>query len=179
MITVKCDTGETLKLHELQEFQGDLKKRTKKDIEELIASIKTDGLIMPLAVWLNPAGVHYLLDGHGRLAALTEMALEDEDVSQMDVPVIYIRALSEDEAKKSLLQISSVYGHITRAGVAKFTASIPEYRAPSINRYVHPGKTKDVKARVQDTVIRIRVPVDMEKQVRELLSRVEYIKVLG
>ena len=179
MVSVKCNTGETLRLHELQGFQGDLKKRTKKDIEELIASIKADGLIMPLAVWLNPAGVHYLLDGHGRLAALTDMACEDQSIAEQDFPVVYIMADNEDEARKNLLQISSIYGKITRQGAVKFMATIPEYRAPSINRYMHPGKARAVNERKADKIIRISVPADKEAAVRELLSQVAYIKVLG
>lgn len=178
MIDIKCMAPDTLKLHELRTFQGGLKRRTPKDIEALANSIMQDGLIMPLAVWKSENG-NLLLDGHGRLAALTELALKDSELEDIDVPVIYIKADTEDEAKKSLLQITSSYGKIVAKEAIKFCATIPEYKAPAINKFVHkPVKKHKVEKQKTETVIRIRVPCDKEVQVRELLAQVGFIKVL-
>lgn len=178
MIAIRCSTPTTLKLSELQTFQGGLKKRTTKDIEALSSSIKTDGLIMPLAVWKTENG-NLLLDGHGRLAALTELALEDSSIVELDIPVVYVQATTEAEAKKALLQITSSYGRIAKDGAIKFCSSIPEYRAPCINRYMFPKQNKRKTETLKtETIIRITVPTDKVEQVKELFSQVSFIKVL-
>lgn len=178
MINIKCSAPDKLKLSTLVPFQGELKKRTEKDVKALADSIMQDGLLMPFAVWQHN-GQNYLLDGHGRLAALTDIALVDNSVADQKMPVIIINADTEDEAKKALLQITSSYGKITKDGAIKFTKTIPEYHAPAINKFVH----KQVVARTAQerplgALIRIRVPHDKEQAVRDLLSQVDYITVL-
>lgn len=179
MVTVLCQTVDTLVLGQLKSFQGDLKKRTDKHIQALMNSIKNDGLIMPFAVWKTPNGDNMLLDGHGRLAALTELALIDETVATQQFPVIYIHADSVEQAKKNLLQITSTYGNVTQKGAMAFCASIPEYHAPSINRFLH-KKTSVRKQNVQkmEQIIKIAVPNDKAEAVLQLLKEVEYIRVL-
>lgn len=181
MVKVLCDAKNTLKLSELIAFQGDLKKRTTKDIKTLASSISTEGLIMPFAVWPSPSG-YKLLDGHGRLAALTELALTDNTVTEQPFPVIYITADTEEQAKQLLLQITSSYGRITREGALKFCATIPEYKAPSINKYVHRPikkiKAKDNVKNNNEVILRIAVPAAYEKSVRDLFASTDYIKVL-
>ena len=113
MIKVMCQTPEVIRLQELTPFQGDLKRRTSKDIKSLASSILSEGLLMPFAVWKHD-GVNSLLDGHGRYSALIELALEDNSISEQAFPVVYIEAETEEQAKKSLLQITSSYGKITR-----------------------------------------------------------------
>lgn len=179
MVKVLCAVPDTLTLGEMTEFQDDLKKRTERDIQALSASILADGLIMPFAIWRNEAGQNMLLDGHGRLAALTEIALQDREVADQQLPVIYIEADNEEQARKSLLQITSSYGKVTKDGAIKFCQKIPEYHAPSINRFVHrkPVQRK-LEKRQDSTLIRIRVPSDKADAVLELFKQVEYIEVL-
>lgn len=178
MINIKCSAPDKVMISSLVPFQGDLKKRTEKDIRSLADSLREDGLLMPFAVWKHK-DQNYLLDGHGRLAALTELALEDNDIVKQKMPAIFIDAETEDEAKKALLQITSAYGKVTKDGAFKFTASIPEYRAPAINRFVHKKVAVRTTAdRPVGSLIRIRVPSDKEEAVRRLLAQVEYITVL-
>lgn len=180
MIRVMCSDAvkATIRLHELVPFQGDLKKRTEKDIKALADSLKEDGMQMPFVVWSSKDG-NMLLDGHGRLAALTELALQDNEVASQDYPVIYIEADNEEQARKSLLQITSSYGRITKQGAVKFCATIPNYKAPAINKFVHkPLQRQKTEVPKTEAIIKISVPVDKEGQVRELLKQVNYIKVL-
>ena len=179
MVKVLCSTGATLRLGDMYKFQGDLKKRTKSNITQLADSIKADGLIMPFAVWQDNDGVKWILDGHGRLAALTELALTDNDIATQDFPVLYIKAETEEQAKQDLLQITSTYGRITKDGAVKFCAAIPQYRAPAINKYVH-KKTEARKSeqRASYVLVKLRVPVDKEASVKSLLKQVSYIEVL-
>lgn len=179
MVTVLCQTVDTLVLGQLKAFQGDLKKRTDKHVQSLMTSIKNDGLIMPFAVWKTPDGDNMLLDGHGRLAALTEIALLDESVATQQFPVIYIHADSVEQAKKNLLQITSTYGNITQKGAMSFCASIPEYHAPAINRFIHkkPSTRKHTENQMEQ-IIKIAVPTDKAPGVIELLKEVAYIRIV-
>jgi len=178
MIKVMCQTAESVKLNQLTPFQGDLKKRTSKDVTSLADSIEQEGLLMPFAVWRHD-DVYSLLDGHGRLAALTELALKDNTVALQDFPVIFIDAETEEQAKKSLLQITSSYGKVTKEGAVKFCATIPSYHAPVINKFVHkkPVQRTLPKAKLEQ-VIRIAVPTDKAQAVLELFKTVDYIRVL-
>lgn len=178
MIKVMCQTPEVIRLGELTPFQGDLKRRTSKDIQALVDSIKEEGLLMPFAVW-RKEDVNYLLDGHGRLAALTELALQDNEIATQGLPVIYIVADTEEQAKKSLLQITSSYGKITKEGALKFCTSIPSYHAPAINKFVHKKPVqKKLETSPNSTLIRIRVASDKVQAVLELFKTVSYIEVL-
>lgn len=178
MIKVMCQTPEVIRLQELTLFQGDLKRRTSKDIKSLASSILSEGLLMPFAVWKHD-GVNSLLDGHGRYSALIELALEDNSISEQAFPVIYVKAETEEQAKKSLLQITSSYGKITRDGVMKFCATIPSYTAPAISKFVHkPLAERKIKPVKNEQVIRISVPSDKAQAVLDLFKQVDYIKVL-
>ena len=178
MVTIMCDTPDKLKISDLKAFQGDLKKRTSKDIEALSNSIQSDGLIMPFAVWKN-GDENLLLDGHGRLAALTALALKDVSIVTQDFPVIYVMADTEEQARKSLLQITSSYGKIDKKGAIKFCEAIPEYHAPAINKYVYKKPVaRKVNEKKNSMVIRLRVPEDKYAAALEIFKQVAYIEVL-
>lgn len=178
MITIKCTAPEKVLLSTLIPFQGDLKKRTDEEVQALADSITEEGLLMPFAVWRND-GNNYLLDGHGRLAALTLLSVADDTISKQKLPAVFVEAETEDEAKKALLQITSSYGKITKKGAVKFTASIPEYHAPSIDKFVHKKVVhRKTASKPSGVMIRICVPEDKETAVREILAKVNYITVL-
>lgn len=180
MFSIKCESKDKAKLHDLVPFQGDLKKRTPQDIQELKQSIMTEGLLMPFAVWMHE-DKNYLLDGHGRLQALTELAVEHPDMNilMIDFPCIFISAETEMDARKALLQITSSYGKITKQGVKQFTVSIPGYVAPSIKKFVaKPEKAKVTAPKSDKTVIRIRVDNDKAPQVFDILRQMSFIEVL-
>lgn len=174
-----CTAKDTVKLSTLVPFQDNLKKRTAKNITDLAQSLQDDGLLMPFAVWKHD-DKNYLLDGHGRLAALVELALKDPSlISNVDYPCIYVSADTEEEARKALLQITSSYGKITKEGAEKFTQTIPGYKAPSINKILYrQAHVKKVPSISIDSLIKIKVPKDKEQEVRELLSKVEFITII-
>ena len=179
MIQIMNNTPDRLLLSEIIPFQGDLKKRTKKQIDELAASILTEGLLMPFAVWVNDKGENILLDGHGRLVALNKLAESDPNILLQEYPVVCITADTEEQARKSLLQITSSYGNITRQGVAKFCATIPEYKAPSISKFTHvPKKRVKLEERPNETILRIAVATNKLEEVMQIFNDVEFIKVL-
>ena len=79
MIVINCTGSDTIQLHELTEFQGELKERSAGDVEKIIKSIKKHGFSFPFFVWKND-GKNNVLDGHGRLLALKQMAAAGEKI---------------------------------------------------------------------------------------------------
>jgi hypothetical protein len=98
-------------------FQGELKELSEREYNKLKKSITENGLIVPFFVWSETGK---LLDGHQRLRVFTREGWV------MDVPVVYVSAVDELDAKRKLLVISSQYGRVTQEGWDAFTFDIPE-----------------------------------------------------
>lgn len=184
MILIRCDVKDGLFLKDLVPFQGKLKKRTDSDIEALASSIKAEGLLMPFVVWPHE-GKNLLLDGHGRRLALEEIAKGDPDVYEKPLPVVFVDADTEEEARKALLQITSSYGKVSKWGVREFTKSIPEYRAPVLDSFRRVPARRRAKGAVNkeadngEAEIKIMVRRDKVEAVLALFKQVEYIRVCG
>lgn len=176
MITCKCKTEATLLLKDMTPFQGELKKRSKKDLEALGASLKSDGLLMPIAVWAHEDKM-YILDGHGRREALLHLAItEDAGILEQRFPVLVIEAESDEQARKSLLQISSSYGRVNRQGLLDFTAPLIDYHAPIIRKY-HKTVVLD-RQEADRVVIKISVPKEKAGQIKQILGSTDGVIVL-
>jgi DNA modification methylase len=96
----------------LEPFQGGLKELTAREYGKLKKSLLENGVIVPFFVW---AETGKLLDGHQRRRVF------ESEGWQMDVPVVYISAENEQDAKRKLLVISSQYGKVTQEGFDEFT----------------------------------------------------------
>jgi hypothetical protein len=175
MITCKCETKDTALLATMQPFQGELKKRTDKDIEAMKASILSEGLLMPLALWHREDG-NYILDGHGRYAALIKAALSDVSILEQPLPVVMIEAADEDTAKKALLQITSSYGKVTSKGLATFTASIPNYKAPIISSVKVSKPTAKAEA-TEYKIVRLKVPTSKYSELIKIFKDIKWVEV--
>jgi hypothetical protein len=116
-IRVTCRAADSLPIDQILEFQGELKKISKDNLDKLKRSILKHGFTAPLFVW-SDAGDYRLLDGHQRLKALLSLRQEGYDLPML--PVVYIEAESEQEAKEKLLYITSQYGEFTENGFAEF-----------------------------------------------------------
>ena len=125
MIKIKCESSDFLTLNEITDFQGDLKERSVGDMEKIKKSIKKHGVAFPIFIWQaeeNGKKINYCLDGHCRTRALREMAAAGEQIPPL--PVDYIHAETEAEAKELLLKLNSQYGHMTADSVAAFLGDI-------------------------------------------------------
>jgi hypothetical protein len=120
-IRITCRGAGTLPLDHIEEFQGSLKIRTKKDIEKIIKSILKWGFTFPLFIWEHK-GRNLTIDGHGRLVALAELRKQGYNLPPF--PVVYIEAADEAEAKEKLLQQNSHYGKITQEGLVEFLGGL-------------------------------------------------------
>lgn len=120
-IEITCRGADSLPLDAIEDFQGNLKKRSKKDIDLIIKSIEKYGFSFPFFVW-NGSGHNYCLDGHGRIQALCEM--RKRGVSLPLFPVAYIEAADEAEAKHKLLRLNSQYGQMSIDSVLEFAEGL-------------------------------------------------------
>ncbi len=137
VIRISCSTSNTLPFSSIEEFQGNLKKRSKNEILKIITSILKYGFSFPFFIWKDGER-NRCLDGHGRLLALSEMQqrhyfldaegkLSDDDrepISIPDLPIVYIDAADEAEAKQKVLRLNSCYGVLDAEGFAEFTAGL-------------------------------------------------------
>lgn len=137
VIRISCSTSNTLPFSAIEEFQGNLKKRSKNEILKIITSILKYGFSFPFFIWKDGER-NRCLDGHGRLLALSEMQqrhyfldaegkLSDDDrepISIPDLPIVYIDAADEAEAKQKVLRLNSCYGVLDAEGFAEFTAGL-------------------------------------------------------
>ncbi len=135
-IKVTCKADESLPFQQIQDFQGELKARTQDDVDHLISSIENHGFSFPFFVWRQPDGTCSCLDGHGRIMALKQ--LEREGCEIPDLPVIYIDAADEAEARTKLIQINTVSGKFTDSGFRDLVKDIPNldlstYKYPELD----------------------------------------------
>jgi DNA modification methylase len=101
----------------LEIFQGSLKKRRPDDYRKIKDSILKHGIVVPLFIWKNE-GHNWVIDGTGRIETLRQM--RDAGQAIPELPVVFIRARDEAEAKEILLKITSHYGKISQAGFEEF-----------------------------------------------------------
>ena len=106
-IKIKCRAADLLPFKELQIFQGQLKQLSKQNLEKLKTMIIEKGFCAPLFVWKEDNN-NWVLDGTQRDKALK--SLQDDGYEIPLLPVAYIDADNEQDAREKLLAISSQYG---------------------------------------------------------------------
>ena len=106
-IKIKCKGADSLPIDTIKDFQGKLKHITRDNLERLKVSILKNGFVAPIFVWRNE-GQSMALDGHQRIKAL--LSMRDEGYEIPLLPVAYIEADNEDDARQKLLAITSQYG---------------------------------------------------------------------
>ncbi len=113
-----------LELEALENFQGGLKRLDAKEYEKLRLSILRLGFAFPVLVWESPTG-NKILDGHQRVFTLKKMR-DEEEFQVGKIPVVWIQADDETEAKKLVLAASSHYAKTTEEGLADFLIDFPD-----------------------------------------------------
>jgi hypothetical protein len=120
-ITVNCKTRDAAPLAQITPFQGELKTREEGDVGKIKKSLVRYGISFPFFVWKKGRTI-YCLDGHGRRLALLE--LQKEGYVLPPVPVVFVRAENEEDAKQRMLRLNSRYGMVTRHSVLRFIGDI-------------------------------------------------------
>jgi hypothetical protein len=111
-------------LSNLKDLQGGLKKLSTKNLEKLKNRIIKSGFCAPFFIWDNGAGDLKIIDGHQRRAAL--VSLESDGYSIPPLPVDYIHAATEEEAREILLSVSSQYGEWVEEELEQWMAEVDE-----------------------------------------------------
>jgi len=107
MIRNKVSDMQLIDRLDLQEFQWDLKKHDNDEsIRNLADRIMKRWFSAPIYIWWKE---NKILDGHQRLKALNLLSVEWVNLKDDKVPVIYIEADSEQEAKDTLLEYNTKY----------------------------------------------------------------------
>ncbi len=165
----------TIDYREVEYFQGDLKTLDKENYAKLRNSVKTQGLLAPFMVWINPnTKVRYLIDGHQRKRMFTM-----ENVEPFLIPYVLVPGKTASEAKMNLLAVSSQYGTITDVGFKKFAFDIPEvWIKETINfdalakpfKVEFTPKQKEVKP-VEEQSFYVNIKCTDEKHCQELYEK--------
>jgi len=106
-IKIKCKGADLLPYDSLIQFQGDLKTLSNANLEKLKTRIVKRGFRMPFYIWVNNEQ-NKILDGSQRDKALKSLKNEGYEIPLL--PVVYIEAESEIDARETILGISSQYG---------------------------------------------------------------------
>jgi hypothetical protein len=166
-IKITCKGADELSIDSLKSFQGKLKKITNVNLEKLKRRIIEDGINVPLFVWKNNNS-YSILDGHQRLKAL--FSLRDDGYELPLIPVAYIEAENERDAKKKLLGITSQYGEFEIEELSEWMKDIDDDIADTF-RFVENEILRINKKDIEDVKEKIKSKEIKEyKKVHILLS---------
>ena len=126
IIEITCGYQETISPTEVKDLQGELKDKTREQLDKLKRQILKHGFSFPLFVWRDKNKDVYAIDGHGRRFVSEELINEgykfkykDKKVVT-DIPIVWIEAKSKREAKEKLLALNSSFGRISDEGFYGF-----------------------------------------------------------
>ena len=116
-IKITCTGAATVPWVKLEPLQGDLKELSKDNYARLRKVILEHGFSFPVFVWKD-SGKYKTIDGHQRLNVIKTLADEGYDIPEL--PVVWITAKDEQEAKKKILMAIGRYGKVTDDGLYEF-----------------------------------------------------------
>lgn len=117
MIKINCTAKDYLNLEDLIIIQGNLKELSKENYNRLDKSIKKHGILSPFHIW-DDKGNKKLLDGTQRTKYLKQKKEEGDSIPKL--PVTYITATNEKDAREKLLALVSQYGKLTEEGLYEY-----------------------------------------------------------
>ena len=116
-LNITCSAENCVDYKMIVPLQGNLKRRSDRDIEKLSRSIIEHGISFPFFIWRHEGAV-YCIDGHGRLLAFAK--LEKKGYIIPLVPIVEIFADTREQAVKILLYKNWKYGEMTYQSVMEF-----------------------------------------------------------
>lgn len=116
-IKIACKGADQLPLDSFEHFQGDLKSLSEDSFKKLKREILKRGFSFPIHIWKNGEKFS-VIDGHQRLRCLGQMAKEGYEIPL--IPVVYVHAKDEQEARMKVLSGASQYGRVERDGLYQF-----------------------------------------------------------
>lgn len=116
-VKIACEGAELANVVELEPLQGELKSLSEEAYAKLRKEIETTGLAFPFRVWKNK-GKLKIVGGHQTQRVLLKMQADGWEIPK--VPVSFIHAKSEAEAKRRVLQDISTYGQVDKDKLYEF-----------------------------------------------------------
>lgn len=137
LVRVDWQRTELMDFHRLFHFQGNLKDLSEENYKKLKAVILRLGFSEPISVWEHE-NENKILNGHQRLRTL--LSMEKEGYTIPLIPVNFILAKDEKEARQKVLALTSQYGEMTGQGLYGYLEEsgmgiedVVDYRFPEIN----------------------------------------------
>ena len=189
-IKITCTGSELVPLARLLAFQGNLKTLADADFQKLRAGIEQYGFSFPIGVWKQGAKRH-IIDGHQRLATVSRMLEDEWTLPGGKLPVYWVEARNEKEAKAKVLLAASQYGRYSQEGVREFVleakldwaelkkeVAFPMLGAKGLDALFGTGE-KDAKGETVSDELEFKVLIvcKSEKHQRELLNEFEKRKI--
>lgn len=125
IIPITCTSSHLIEIEKLYPIQGNLKNRTRRQLQSLKEQIFKHGFSFPLYIWFD-GEKHYTLDGHGRDFISKELLAEGYRFKQKEgdigssLPCVFIDADNKVHAKEKLLALNSHFGTITEEGLLEY-----------------------------------------------------------
>jgi DNA modification methylase len=116
-IEIACEGAQTVPFEKLEPFQGDLKDLSEENYQKLRGEILERGFSEPVSVWKNKSKL-LILNGHQRVRALSVMKGEGFNIPP--IPVSFVHAKDEREARMKVLSLTSQYGNMTGEGLYEY-----------------------------------------------------------
>ena len=115
-IRIKCTTGITMSLDEMNWFPSKLKKHSDLEIQRIRDSIIEDGFLFPIAI--GKVGYkNYIVDGECTYNALQQLKYEGYEIPE--IPIYYVRC-NEETIKKMILIGTSTNHCVTETSLKEF-----------------------------------------------------------
>ena len=118
-VEIRTRGATMLSVESLKHFQGNLKSLSETNYLKLRKEILELGFSEPLSGWKHEDN-NYLLNGHQRVRTIRRMV--EEGYNCPALPVNWVDAVDENEAKRKVLALTSQYGKMESQGLYEFLA---------------------------------------------------------
>lgn len=125
IIPITCTYSHLVEIEKLHPIQGNLKNRTRSQLQKLKQQIFKHGFSFPIYIWFD-GEKYYTLDGHGRDFISKELLAEGYRFKQKNgeignsLPCVFVDAENKVHAKEKLLALNSSFGTITEEGLLEY-----------------------------------------------------------
>jgi len=150
-------------------------------ITKLKNSLKENNFVQPFNVWEDSKGVIWILDGHHREKALTQLEAEGYEIPEM-LPANFIECSDKKEAAKMVLLYSSIYAKITNEGLGEFLDDFDLDLSNLINEIDLPGldfgdvmlgNDEEIKEKEFHSVFEVSIECKDEEEQEQVYNKIK------
>lgn len=115
-IKIRCTTGYTMNIDDMDWYPSKLKKHSDLEIERIVQSIIDDGFLFPICIG-KVDDKNYIIDGECTYNALQELKYRGYEIPE--IPVYFVRC-NEETIKKMILIGTSTNHCVTKYSLKEF-----------------------------------------------------------